>query len=470
MTQERIFLECSFYEKDDVKTLGAKFDWEKKRWFIPNDWDTKPFSKWLPVDGEEKEGEEEEDRDSLTLQKLLAILQQTITEQHHMHHWVRAEVLNVSTKEHVYLELVSHDNRGNVNAKVRATLWRSRAETVLTRFKADTGLSFKSGFKVLLHVHIQYNPIYGLSLNILDIDPSFTLGEMEAQLNRIRSRLKKEDIYTQNKDRIQITEFCRVAVIAPKEAAGLGDFKSQADVLTQIGLCDFHYYTASFQGKKMVNDISDAFDLVSQAHKIKAFDAVILIRGGGAKSDLLQLNDYDIAKKVCMAPLPVIIGIGHERDKTLLDEVANQICHTPSLVISHITGTIIQNARNADQNWQMIIRLTRDILNTARAHNEHIFVTLREQTGKILSEQGQVLAVLKQNIKDMSHHHIKQAHYQIKSLIEQVLLGDPKNILNRGYAIIRNEQNTVISSKMMAKKEHVLKIEFKDGTHQLSKK
>ncbi|HDN26243.1 MAG TPA: exodeoxyribonuclease VII large subunit [Thioploca sp.] len=461
MTEEPIFLDCPFSEKDDVKQLGAKFDWNQKKWFIPPNLEIEPFAKWLPKTVIQTT--ENPDDDSLSLNDLLLSVQKTIAEQHNSRYWVRAEVINVSENVHIYIELSDQNSDGNEVAKARATLWNHRAEALLERFEEQTGMPFKAGLKVLLQVRVEFHTRYGLSLDVLDIDPHFTLGEMAAKLNRIRARLTEEGIYSQNQQFAQVTEFCQVAVIAPRQAAGLGDFKSQADILVAHGLCEFHYYPASFQGKNTLTDIPAAFELVNKEHQNQPFDAIVMIRGGGAKADLFQLNEYEIAKAVCTAQLPVIVGIGHERDKTLLDEVANHACHTPSLVIAHIASTIVQNARNAKQDWQSFVQSATEILNAAKANTESLNTKIREQSVRHLGEQRNQIAALMQEIKNTSQNQLSQVRHQIKLLMAQVLLGDPKTILNRGYAIVRNRQNKVITRKAAAQQEESLTIEFKDG-------
>jgi exodeoxyribonuclease VII large subunit len=462
--QTPIFLDCPYSEKDEVKKLGAKFDWTAKKWFIPPEIEIAPFAKWLPKTNSDSDSNSHQD--SLSLNDLLLNVQKTITKEHNRRYWVRAELVSVSANVHVYMELADHDSDGKELAKVRATLWSHRAANLLERFQEQTGMAFKAGIKALLQVRVAFHTRYGLSLDVLDIDPNFTLGEMEAKLNRIRLRLKNEGIYNQNKTLAYPSEFCKVAVIAPPQAAGLGDFKSQADVLAKFGLCEFHYYTASFQGKNAETEIPAAIELVKQVNQkqgVQGFDALVMIRGGGAKADLFQLNEYEIIKALCTVQLPVIVGIGHERDQTLLDEVANYACHTPSLVISHIASTIIQNARQAKQNWQIIISAVGEILNRARAENKRLNVDIREQSIRYLGAQKQALAFLMHTIENTSKNQLNQASRQIKSLMEQILLGDPKNLLNRGYAIVRNAQNRLITSKTAAEKEKFLKIEFKDG-------
>ena len=459
--EELLYLNCPFAEKEEVKQLGAKFDWKQKKWFIPPGLESEPFAKWLPKTA--PESVDELDDKSFTLNDLLLNVQKTLTTQHNIPYWVRAEVVHISENVHIYMELADHDSAGHEIAKARANLWQYRATELLAHFEEQTGLPFKAGIKVLLQVQVDFHTRYGLSLEVLDIDPNFTLGEIQAKLNRIRAQLKEEGLFERNQAQPQATEFCQVAVIAPPSAAGLGDFKSQAAQLVEWGLCEFHYYAASFQGQKIRQEIPTAFELVNQDHKQKQFDAVVMIRGGGAKADLLQLNEYEIAKAICTAQLPVIVGIGHERDKTLLDEIANQVCHTPSLVITHITSTIIQNARNAQQDWQTIGRLSTEILNNAKTETERLNTHIREQAVKWLNTERQQLESLLQLVTNAGQNQLKQASHQIQLCMEQVLHGDPKMILKRGYAIIRNQQNQVITSKAQAQSENTLVIEFKDG-------
>ena len=187
------------------------------------------------------------------------------------------------------------------------------------------------------------------------------------------------------------------------------------------------------------------------------------LRGGGGKADLFQLNEYEIVKAVCTAQLPVIVGIGHERDQTLLDEVAHYACHTPSLVITHIAGTIIQNARNAKQNWQNVVKLAGEKLNQGKANNERHMALIREQAVRRIGEQRNKLSILMQTVSNAKKTQLNQARHQIKLLMEQVLLGDPKRILKRGYAIVRNREQKIMTRKAVAQKEAYLMIEFQDG-------
>jgi len=212
-----------------------------------------------------------------------------------------------------------------------------------------------------------------------------------------------------------------------------------------------------------MTEMAAAFKKRHDDHHRQSYDGVVMIRGGGGKADLFQLNEYEIVKAVCTAQLPVIVGIGHERDQTLLDEVAHLACHTPSLVITHIAGTIIQNARNAKQDWQNARKLASEKLNQAKMNNERQMALIREQVLRRIGEQRNKLTILMQTVSNASQTQLNQAHHQIKLLMEQVLLGDPNRILKRGYAIVRNRENKIMTRKTVAQKEAYLMIEFQDG-------
>ena len=515
-SEEPIYLDCPYSEKDQVKQLGARFNGAVKKWYIPAGLEIEPFARWLPTDflasqSIDATSNVTNDTDNLSLYELLTQIKQGIEQQHSQRYWVRAEIISLSARQHVYLELSDYAENGQEIAKVRAMIWQNRADSLLNKFEQQAGMPFAAGIKVLLQAVVTFHPLYGLALEVVDIDPSFTLGELAAKIQKIRQQLQQEGIYAQNRQLAQPQEFCKVAVIAPPQAAGLGDFRSQADVLQQHHLCEFHYYAAPFQGDSITEQIPAVLTQINQAHKTEQFDAIVMIRGGGAKADLYQLNEYAIAKAICTAKLPVIVGIGHERDETLLDEVANHRCHTPSLVISHIVSTIIQNARSAQQAWQWIQHTANTHLQQAKVNSYQHYRDIRERALARLHDSRQQLTILQQSLQQVARQQIRQAHitnqaiysfvreqalqqlsnsrqqldalqqsvhnshqqqlqisrHQIKSLLEQVLLGDPQHIVQRGYVIVKNNKNEPLTSKASALRQTQLVLQFKDGELQV---
>ncbi|MDF5317025.1 exodeoxyribonuclease VII large subunit, partial [Vibrio parahaemolyticus] len=180
----------------------------------------------------------------------------------------------------------------------------------------------------------QFHTKYGLNLTIVDINPSYTIGAFELKLQMIRNWVVEKSEAELNQRLRTPTEFTRVAVIAPQNAAGLSDFRSVAHLLEQHDLCRFDYFYASFQGDARIRAIEMAFtELVQNEH---AYDAVCVIRGGGDKAGLNELSEAKLARLVCRCPYPVFTGIGHSTDSVILDELANQSFATPTKVIEHI--------------------------------------------------------------------------------------------------------------------------------------
>ncbi|EIJ44066.1 exonuclease VII, large subunit [Beggiatoa alba B18LD] len=469
--EQPIYLNCPFTEKELVKQLGAKFDGVSKKWFIPVRLEIEPFQRWLPAEWQASllpldsapSVATQASIAGISLYELLNQVRQTLAQAHAQPYWLRAEIVAIHHRQHVYLELSDHDAEGREIAKVRASLWRERATKVLSHFEQQTGMALSAGLKVLFQATIELHPVYGFSLNLLDIDPRFTLGEMAAKVQRIRVQLTQEGLINQNRQLAKPNEFCQIAVIAPAQAAGLGDFRSQADKLQALGLCQFHYYVASFQGKNATEEIPQAIEKVAKAHLKTPFDALVLIRGGGATADLMQLNEYPIVKAICTAPLPVIIGIGHERDKSLLDEVANHVCHTPSLTITYIQTTIVQNAQQAKQHWQNLLQGAQAVLTQAQLQNQQVYAQVREQARYALANQRQQTQYLWQDIKNASQQQLQQARFMTKQWMEQILLGDPKRILQQGYVLVRDKQQRLLTDKEQAQQARELWLEFKDG-------
>ena len=241
---------------------------------------------------------------------------------------------------------------------------------------------------MLVKVKADFHPVHGFDLIVEDIDPSFTLGDLLAKLGAIREALRAEDIYDSNKRLPRPEEFVRVAVICPATSAGQGDFRSEADRLQQAGLCDFDYFTATFQGGDASQSIRDAVRAAYDAHKVRPYDALAIIRGGGSVTDLAWLNDLKLARWVCRVPIPVLTGIGHERDSTILDEVAHRRFDTPSKVALHIAHAI------RDDAWKAIADLERIRTQVARilTHRENALASgrerLDEQVARILEGAG----------------------------------------------------------------------------------
>ena len=539
-----IFLDVPFREKDQAKALGARWDGVSKKWYVPQELSEQlePFQKWLtnvsttstnqvlnqdlqqaltktqhhiytenrPLseDIPDVESPKKSEKGAL-LSTVLRQVQQALRQSFPGATWVVAEIANLNnSRGHIYLELTENNAQGQSIASCRAMIWQSQAQRLLQRFEAETGSPFTIGQKVLLLTEISFHEQYGFSMVVQDIDPSYTLGELELNLSNIRKQLIADGVYQQNKQFTLPSDFFRVAVIAPPKAAGLGDFRADADHLQAAGLCDFKYFYSAFQGDSVENEMLAAIEAIHALHHSQPFDALVIIRGGGANLDLNMLNLYSVAKQLCMAQLPVLTGIGHERDSTILDEISNHRFDTPSKVIAFIRNEIFQKAQKAKADWQkiehssrlMVQYLEQDLsqLNQEITHNSQAtvyrwkqaiepvqFKIQRLSENRIqsalvsINELRQVIDVqLKNGLKlvkanlDLYHQTtekeskrvLETKHQQIIQWIALVLSSGPKTQLNRGFNIAKDAiTGKPVTTASQALKTKSIQLEFVDG-------
>lgn len=265
----------------------------------------------------------------LQLQRLVASLVQRPETQNV---WVTAELSDVAVRGgHCYMELLQKDDRGLQVAKARGVIWASLYPSIDSQFYAATGQRFASGLKVMLRVSASMHPVYGFSLVVSAVNPEYTLGDLLQRRREILERLKREGILNLNRELKWATPVPqRIAVISAAGAAGYGDFMNQLHTNPSHLRFVTRLFPAIMQGNSAPPSIIAALDQV--AAEADQWDCVVIIRGGGATSDLQAFEDYDLAANVAQFPLPVVIGIGHERDITVLDYIANARLKTPTAV------------------------------------------------------------------------------------------------------------------------------------------
>lgn len=420
----RLDLTVPYARKEEAKALGARWDSTRRTWYAPAGTDLRGFDeRWLPkgfgLHAEQAsspdESEVRTDENGITLSELLARIKGVVTQGMPESVWVRAEISEMSGKNgNIYLQLTERNERGDPLGKVKGIIWRGQAVGITSKFLEATGEGLRTDIKILCLVQVRFDVLYGLDLIIEDVDPSYTLGDLAAKLARIRQRLAEERVLNRNQCLPAPVEFLRVAVISPETSAGLGDFRRETDRLQRRGLCDFEFFRATFQGMDAPSSIRTAVNEVLASHRQLPFDALIIIRGGGSVTDLAWLNDWELARMICLAPIPVLTGIGHERDSTILDEVAHRRFDTPSKVALHITSTIRDNAlaavaafdriklhvariltRERDSIATQVERLnteTRSVVRQAESNREKSMVVIRTTTFyRLRQEQASVV-------------------------------------------------------------------------------
>jgi len=283
---------------------------------------------------------------SITLSELTEQIQQTIRQGFDAPVWIRAEIseLRENPGGHCYLELIEKDSDSDtLLAKSKATCWASTYRMLKPYFESSTGQSLKAGLKVLVAVSVEFHSVYGFSLNLRDIDPTFTIGEMAARRLQIIRQLEADGVVDMNKQLQLPIPVQRLAIISSPTAAGYGDFLDQL----KNDPSHFAFYTRLFpavmQGDQAEASIVSALESIYE--HVDLFDVVVIIRGGGATTDLACFDSYDLALNCAQFPLPVIAGIGHQRDYTILDMVAHTSVKTPTAVAEFLIANL-QEAEN----------------------------------------------------------------------------------------------------------------------------
>ena len=275
---------------------------------------------------------------ALTLYELNGIVRQTLELTLDSTYWVQAEISELRVNRHCYMELVQKDkNGGNMVAKARAQVWANRWAFLKPMFEQTTGQTLSTGMQVLVQVEVTFHELYGYSLNITDIDPTYTLGDLARRRQEILRQLEEEGISTMNKELPLPRLLQRIAVISSATAAGYEDFHNQLIHNKRRLSFKTKLFQATMQGNDVADSIISALNRI--AKEIDEWDVVVIIRGGGATSDLQGFDSLELAENVAQFPLPVITGIGHERDDTIIDLIAHTRVKTPTaaaeLLIHH---------------------------------------------------------------------------------------------------------------------------------------
>ncbi|MDD6281700.1 MAG: exodeoxyribonuclease VII large subunit [Muribaculaceae bacterium] len=398
--------------------------------------------------------------------------------------WVTAELQDVNARGgHCYMELLQKDEAGRQVARIRGCCWANIYGPLARRFYQATGQQFASGLKVMLKVSASMHPVFGLSLVVLEVNPEYTLGDLVRRRMEIINRLQKEGVLEMNRQLQWPKVVQRIAVISAKGAAGYGDFLNQ--LYHNPMRLRFHteLFQATMQGTSAPASIIDALSRI--ADRQEEFDGVVIIRGGGATSDLQAYEDYDLAVAVAQFPLPIAIGIGHERDITVLDWVANTRLKTPTAVAEWLISRN-ENVLNAlGVAGNKILQLVNDRLagnkqqlaqaeallpvaarGTLDRRNQRLRQAIASLAGLPAAKIQPALARLDafpQRIADAIAARITFARGQINAQEHILKVLSPAATLARGYSITRIDGHAV-SSVQAVPPGSILEITLSDGT------
>ena len=377
--------------------------------------------------------------DFLTLTELNHLVEENIREGFPETYWVMAETSDVKpnySSGHCYLEFIEKSaHTSAITAKARGYIWNATFKMLKPYFEEVTGQQFTSGLKVLVRVSIDFHPVYGYGLNVCDIDPAYTLGDMQLRRKEIITRLEEDGVFTLNKELSLPLNPQRIAVITSASAAGYGDFMEHLNG----NAAGFVFYTKLFpavmQGEQTENSVLAALEKI-YAHS-DLFDAVVIIRGGGATSDLMAFDSYLLAAACAQFPLPVISGIGHERDDTVVDLVAYHRAKTPTAA-SDFLIQCVSESYNHFLNVEGSLKLeASEMLKNVNFDLKSLTNNLRIKSLSMIEKQSSDLDFYRLKLKNAVSAFTTAKQYQLSEKESFVKLMSPEFILAKGYSITR---------------------------------
>lgn len=401
--------------------------------------------------------------DILSLYELNSLIKEVLRDGFPELYWMRAETSDVRVNQngHCYLEFIEKDVQGrNTIAKSRAVIWSNTFNLLKMYFESETGQPFASGMKVLVQVSVEYHELYGMNLTVHDIDPAYTLGDQARNRAAIIRQLEVDGVIDLNKELILPMVANRIAVISSPTAAGYEDFCDQI----YNNIYGFVFYTKLFpaimQGDRAEDSIIAALEEIYAFQE--CFDAVVIIRGGGSTSELNCFDSYLLAASCAQFPLPVITGIGHERDETVLDIVAHTRAKTPTAVAEFLIGNMGNSADNLVRVTDRIIsgvdrRLQDDVLLLNSYQAQLIFRMKgwsKEQSGAIASVASQLKRMIARKVKDEKG--------DLDVFERHLALISPENILKKGYTLTF-KNGKVLKAASTVEAGDVITTRFADG-------
>ena len=395
--------------------------------------------------------------EALSLYDLNALVRRSLEQCLPDEYWVQAELSDVRTNStgHCYLEFIQKDSRSNnLIAKARGTIWANVYRLLKPYFEESTGQAFVSGIKVLVQVTVSFHELYGYSLTVQDIDPTYTLGDMARRRREILKQLEEEGVLTLNKELEMPVLPQRIAVVSSPTAAGYGDFCHQLKNNSRGFFFHTELFPALMQGDRVEESVLSALDAI--LNRQEDFDAVVIIRGGGATSDLSGFDTYLLAAACAQFPLPIITGIGHERDDTVLDSVAHTRVKTPTAAAEYLINCL---DLVADELEVLISQL-----------HESVRSRLTEEHRKLISYRNRIPSAVVRRVsdaklallttrKDISlavQTSLSRQRHRLELLQQRLADASPEKMLARGYSITLKDGKVVKNAAMLNEEDEII--------------
>ncbi len=408
----------------------------------------------------------------LTLSELNQQIQATLDDAFAAMVWVKAEIseLNVNRNGHCYMELVDVDpETKEILARSRATIWSYTFRMLKPYFETTTGQLFTQGIKVLVSAKVEFHPVYGLSLNIRDIDPAYTMGDMERKRREIILQLEEDGVLGMNKELELPMVPQRIAVISSPTAAGLQDFLEQLGTNPQ----GIRFYTKLFpavmQGKETASSIIQALDHVFQYEDF--FDVVVIIRGGGAQLDLAGFDHYELAAHVAQFPIPVITGIGHDKDETVIDLVAHTKMKTPTAVAEFLINGAEVFVDHLQDIELSLVELVRGQLDTNQDYLQDLAIQFKQDVRDLVKEEIHRFDYSEMQLKNIVPSFLKNENDRFKKYSYILQKDGMEGIKEKKYRLERMGDDILYKAKsflqhqtdVLGKHERELEMKLGEG-------
>jgi exodeoxyribonuclease VII large subunit len=445
--------------------------------------------------------------EAISLSQLNLLIKETINLSFDQYYLIIAEInqISVNSSGHAYLQLIEKSTDDNkIKASIRAIIWANKFQIISAYFNQLTGSELKNGIKILVKAEVNFHEVYGLSLIIHDIDPTYTIGELEQQKQKIIQQLENDGIADMNKKLAFPIAPQKIAIISSSTAAGLDDFINHLESNKFNFKFEYKLFQAIMQGEKTEKSIINALDKIF--NEIENFDVVVIIRGGGSKLDLSAFDSYEIASNIAQFPLPIITGIGHHRDLSVADIVAYKSLKTPTATADFLVQKllefdiliknkfaylqdIIYNMINSQQKiiTQKQIQLKSVTINNffvQDAYLKHLQQKIIAASEKLFAKNYKKIAILQEHLKmsvsskiwyentkidkmkvkisDSTKIFFHKASNKLNIIQNKIQKSDPQHILNMGYTLTSKNKKIITSVKDLKKGDKITTL-FKDG-------
>ena len=376
--------------------------------------------------------------------------------------WVRCELAQVKySRGHCYIDLVQKSEDGqDIVAQAQAALWALQLRSLRNKLGLELDTILQEGMEVLMLVKVEYHERFGLKLMVHDIDPAYTLGQLALKRRETILRLKKEGLLEKNKTLLLPPVIQRIAILSSENAAGLKDFLNELSG-NEFGYAfRFHLFPVAMQGGKVAEEISASLKKINPAD----FDALVIIRGGGSKLDLVAFDDYGLCRNLALVPLPLICGIGHEVDDTVLDQVAHTSLKTPTAVAGFIIHQNLRFESEIVQFGNEVKNVTTRIIQQQSLVLQQMELYVGKTASTQLRQQKMMIGFIEKELPIVLRNNLAISTAKLELLEKSAYFLSPETALKRGFTITLKNSKPVTDNGQLEEGDEIETVFYKNKT------